>query len=168
MKHAQDLAITIICWKICAQYVYHVIPLTLSRALFSFLHARSKSIIYLDNFPHLLSHTGDEETPRAVRRTLSLHQYFRYKPHLKYQRNILCHSLHLPHTLGWAVRKCSLQCLFHQIRDKEMAPTPSDSQTDDGWRRHAGRQENKKNTVTVISAEKHSQVCILHNRMAQI
>lgn len=60
-----------------------------------------------------------------------MHQYFPHEPHLKFQRNVLCHSFFTsPTHFGMCCQEVfSLQCLFHQFEKRGDGSTPSDSQT---------------------------------------
>lgn len=92
-----------------------------------------------------------------------MHQYFEISQNCSVSLFLI-----LPHTLGCAVKRCSLQSLSHQIQGTEDGTTPSDSQDIlcDSWRRNAKRQGNRKrekeNTVNLC------QVCFLYCQIVEI
>lgn len=96
---------------------------------------------------------------RVLTRKLSTHRYFSCETHFGFfffENCCVSLFVRLPHTLGGAVRRCSLQCLFHQIQGNSTTPSDTQDVLYDGRQRNAKRQENKKNKKTpplLISAK---------------
>lgn len=130
-----------------------------SVVLLSLLTSQAALHHFLGKFPLICLYTRDKEGLRVLMRKLSTRRYFPHEPHFEILEK--CSVSLFSHTLGCAVRRCSLQCLFRQVRGNRRRHNTfrrSDIQYE-GWRRNAKRQENNKEKTLLISAECVSFTC---------